>query len=68
VYHPLILFLYSKLFSCFAFEFKYKVVLVYSLVLGTTLLISYISFELFESKFIKMKNRFAVIKSSGSRV
>ena len=67
VYHPFLIFVLSTILIKFNIADIYKYPIVYISILGTTILISYLSFEFFEKKFIKLKNRFAVIKSSGYR-
>jgi peptidoglycan/LPS O-acetylase OafA/YrhL len=64
VYHPLIIFLYSLLLKNILIERHYKALLIYFLVIATTLLVAFVSNRFFEKKFIKIKNNFALIKST----
>ena len=67
VYHPLLIFLFSVLFSNIPVVGISKYILVYLSILCSTIIIAYLSFELFETRFIKLKDKFAVVKSSGYR-
>jgi len=68
VIHPLLIFLYSKiLHSITAFD-TLNYLIVYSMILGTTILLSHLSYKYFESKFLKLKEKkFSVIRSSGTK-
>lgn len=44
-----------------------KIIVVYVSIVVTTVIIAYISYEYFEKRFIKMKDKFAIIKSSSSK-
>jgi len=67
VIHPLIIFFYSKLVGDIAINSILKYLLVYSLILTTTIIIAYLSYEHFEKRFLILKERFSIIKSSGTR-
>lgn len=68
VYHPLLIFLISILFKEMFFENDVlKLILVYLSILVATILLSYISYNYFEKKFIRYKDKFAIIKSSSSK-
>lgn len=67
VYHPLIIFLLSKFIKNLSLNKAFKIVFVYTIVLGFTFLIAYLSYVFYEKKFIKLKNKFATIKSKSSR-
>lgn len=63
--HPIVM------FFCFAILHKLEIknvilfnILAYSLVIGLTITISHLSYQYFESYFLKFKNKFAVILSS----
>lgn len=68
VYHPLLIFLISLLFKEIFLENDIlKLVLVYLSILSATILLSYISYNYFEKRFIRYKDKFAIIKSSSSK-
>lgn len=67
VYHPLIIFYLSFALKDVELSTFWKYVVVYSLVFSTTILVSYISFEYFEKWFRIEKDKYAIVKSSGSR-
>jgi len=67
VYHPLIIFYLSFLLKDISLNFFWKYIAVYCSVFGTTILISYISFEYFEKWFRIEKDKYAIVKSTGSR-
>jgi peptidoglycan/LPS O-acetylase OafA/YrhL len=67
VYHPLLIFYVAKLYANVHGESIGKFILVYTSVLLGTIVLSYFSYTYFESWFIKLKSKFAVVKSAGSR-
>ncbi|WP_167400564.1 acyltransferase family protein [Flavobacterium psychrolimnae] len=67
VYHMLIIFIFSNLFKYIDLQENYKLFLVYGSVISASIILAYISYEYFEKYFIKLKNNFAVVKSSASR-
>jgi len=68
VIHPLLIFLYSKILSNITTYDGLNYLIVYSTILGTTILLSHLSYKYFESKFLKIKERkFSVIRSSGTK-
>jgi peptidoglycan/LPS O-acetylase OafA/YrhL len=66
VYHIVIIFLFSLLFKDLMINEVVKIIIVYVSIVVATVIIAYISYEYFEKRFIKMKDRFAIIKSSSS--
>lgn len=64
VIHPLVIYLYAQVLNTFQFHTYVKYFLIYSGVLFFTILCAYISYEFFEKRFIKLKDKFTVIKSS----
>lgn len=68
VYHPLLIFLLSKVINRISIRRDYKYALVYLSVIGITILLAYISYEYFEKYFLKLKDRFAVVQSSGTKL
>jgi peptidoglycan/LPS O-acetylase OafA/YrhL len=67
VYHILVIFFISKLFTILKLDNIYKVFWVYGSVVSISIIIAYISYEYFEKYFIKLKNSFTVVKSSASK-
>jgi len=66
VIHPLVIFLYAKLLAGLSLESTSKYILVYSLILSSTILLAHFSYHYFESFFLKYKKKFEVVKSSAS--
>ncbi len=66
VYHPLILFLLSKIFSSFNnFLSPFSIqLLVYSGVPAATVIIAYISYEVFEKRFLSIKEKYSTVNSA----
>lgn len=67
VYHILMIFIFSHLFKYIDLQENYKLFLVYCSVVSASIIVAYISYEYYEKYFIKLKNNFAVVKSSASR-
>ena len=68
VIHPLLIFLFSKILNNITTFNTLNYFIVYSTILGTTILLSHLSYKYFESKFLKLKEKkFSVIKSSGTK-
>jgi peptidoglycan/LPS O-acetylase OafA/YrhL len=68
IYHPLLLFFLSLIIKGLKIETCYKTAIAYLFTFIFTILIAYISYHCFEIKFIKMKNKFTIIKSSGHKI
>ena len=66
VIHPLVIFLFYKILGHLS-DSLLNYVLVYVLVTVTTILISYLSYEYFEKRFLKLKLKYTTIKSSSTR-
>lgn len=67
VVHPLIIFLLSKIVGNINLPSVLKYPLIYLVVLALTIILSYLSYEYFEKKFLKLKNRYSTIKTSGTK-
>lgn len=67
VIHPMLIFLLAKSLGSFEDKSIWGYVLVYSLVIGSTIGVAYLSYEYYEKRFLKMKTRFTAINSSASR-
>lgn len=63
VYHPIIIFLYSKYFGAFINDIWYNYLIIFILIPITTIVVSYYSFNYFEKRFIKMKDKYSRVKS-----
>jgi len=66
VIHPLIILLLSRLYKNIEITQSLKYILVYVSVIILTLLVAWLSYSYFEQPFLKLKNKFAVVKSSNS--
>jgi peptidoglycan/LPS O-acetylase OafA/YrhL len=67
VIHPLIIFLFSQLLKDLPLKNIAKYSLVYSTIIGVTLLLSYISYHYFEKRFLILKDKkFSIIVSSNT--
>ena len=64
IYHPILIFLTIQFFGEFKQDSIVNYFLVFTLIFGSTILLSYLSFHFFENIFIRMKDRFSSIKSS----
>ena len=59
VYHPLLIFLMSKVLAPLVFPYWEKYLLVYFSVIGVTVLVAYLSYTYLESYFLRIKERFS---------
>jgi peptidoglycan/LPS O-acetylase OafA/YrhL len=67
VMHPVLIFLSSKVLKNITSFDLLNYIIVYIVIFGTTILLSYLSYKYFESKFLKIKEkRFSVVKSSAT--
>lgn len=64
VYHPLVVFILSKYVRYLDINRQLEVVLIFSAVIGVTILISHFSYEYYEKCFIRLKTRLAIVKST----
>jgi peptidoglycan/LPS O-acetylase OafA/YrhL len=67
VIHPLLIFFLSKILGSLRLDAPYKYLIVYAVVLGSTVFLAHLSFTWFESYFLTLKKKFTVIKSASSR-
>jgi len=65
VIHPLIIFAYSKILNKMYIPVTAKYILIYTGVVMLTIAVAYLSYEFYEKRFIKLKDKFSVVKSSG---
>jgi peptidoglycan/LPS O-acetylase OafA/YrhL len=63
VIHPLLIFLALQYIGKFENSSVLNYVALYALIIGSTVLLSYISYEFYEKRFLVYKDRFAKIKS-----
>ena len=67
IIHPLIIYYYYLLLSLFKIEYLTKVIVFYAGSVLITIFIAWLSYEFFEKRFLRMKDRFSVVKSSDSK-
>jgi peptidoglycan/LPS O-acetylase OafA/YrhL len=67
VIHPILIFALAKIIADLEMNAILKYALVYSSVIGATILLSYLSYEYFEKRFLKIKHKYAVIKTSATK-
>lgn len=67
VIHPLLIYFFSKLLKEVDVNINWKYFLVYFIIISTTIFVSFISFEYFEKFFLRLKQNFVVVKSSGTK-
>lgn len=64
IIHALVLFFTSRYIWPIPMNGVLKFIAVYSIVIGVTIVLSYISYEFFEKRFLKFKKRFEVVKTN----
>jgi peptidoglycan/LPS O-acetylase OafA/YrhL len=67
VIHPLIIFFAARILKEIEMPVILKYVFVYSLVTGATIFISWLSYEYFEKRFLKIKMKYTTVASSNAR-
>lgn len=67
VIHPLIIFTLSYFLKNLETNEIFKYGLVYCSVLALTIFIAYISYEYFEKRFLRIKHKYAIIKTSSTK-
>lgn len=67
VIHPLLIFLCSKIIGNFSSGNLFDYLAVYLSIIFVTILLSYVSYEFYEKKFLKLKRRFTTIKSISTK-
>lgn len=68
VYHPLIIYLSEKTLINIDFNSELlKTVFVFFAVFGLTTIVSWLSYHYLEVRFLKLKNKFQIVKSSGGK-
>ena len=66
VIHQLVIFYFSKILNPFELDATYKYPLIYIGVISITIIASYLSYKYFERPFLKLKEKFSIIKSECS--
>lgn len=66
VYHPLIILLLAKLLKPLFLPPGVKYIVVYASVIGVTVFVAYFSYTYFENFFLRLKDRFAVVKNTST--
>lgn len=66
VYHPLVIFAAAKAKHYFLPEANLGL-WIFPIIVGATILVSYLSYQFFEKRFLKIKDRYAIVRSSGSK-
>ena len=67
VIHPLVIFLLSYIFKDLEIYSVAKYLLTYFSVFTLTIIISHVSYNHFEKRFLRLKNRYTIINSSGTK-
>ena len=68
VIHPLLIFGLSALYRGTGLQppATVSIILIYSIITATTIFVAWLSYKFFESPFLRMKNKFAIIHSQNS--
>lgn len=68
IIHPLLIFLLSGLYRSWEFQLPDGIasVLIYTLITLATIFIAWLSYRFYESPFLQLKNRFAIVHSQNS--
>jgi len=67
VIHPLIIFFSARILKGIEMPAVLKYIFVYSFVTGVTIFISWLSYEYFEKRFLKIKMKYTTVASSNAR-
>jgi peptidoglycan/LPS O-acetylase OafA/YrhL len=68
VYNPLVIYLMSKVFDHFVIKnLIIKQILIYTFVILAIIAVAYLSYNYFEKRFLKFKNKYTIIESSSSK-
>lgn len=68
VIHPLLIFLFSKILGRLNIEAFAKYLIVYTVIIGMTILLAYLSYTYFEKYFLTLKKNYTVVKSSPAKI
>jgi peptidoglycan/LPS O-acetylase OafA/YrhL len=67
VIHPIVIFFFTKLLGRFNANTLLNYIFTYFLITATTILVAYFSYEFYEKRFLKLKAKYATIKSSNTK-
>ena len=67
VFHPILIFYFSKLLGHFNSDYWANYLLVYAIVTATTILTAFLSYEFYEKRFLKLKLKYSTIKSTNTK-
>ena len=67
VIHPLLIFYYAKFIGQFHSDSIFSYLLIYFLTISTTIILAYVSYEFYEKKFLKLKQKFTTVKSVNTK-
>lgn len=67
VVHPLLIFYFSKLLGNFNSDDVVNYLFVYALIITSTILLAYLSYEYFERRFLKQKLKYSTIRSENTK-
>ncbi|MBX7170572.1 MAG: acyltransferase [Pyrinomonadaceae bacterium] len=67
VIHPVIVFTYIKVLPDLKLPLVFKYLLVYLVILVTTIFVAYISYQYFEKWFLSMKYKYSSVKTSATK-
>lgn len=67
VIHPILIFYFYKIIGRFENKAVFNYLFVYILITLTTILFAYLSYEFYEKKFLKLKSKYATIKSEDTK-
>lgn len=67
VIHPILIFGYSKLLGHFESDKFINYLFIYTLITATTIFLAYLSYEFYEKRFLKLKTKYATIKSENTK-
>lgn len=68
VYNPLVIYLMAKVFNLFIIEnIIIRQLLIYFVVILSIILVAHISYNYFEKRFLKLKNKYTTVESAASK-
>ena len=67
VIHPILIFYFSKIIGRFESKTIINYLFIYTLITLTTILFAYLSYEFYEKRFLKLKSKYATIKSEDTK-
>ena len=67
VIHPILIFYFCKLLGPFSSDKIANYLLVYCLITAATIVVAYLSYELYEKRFLKLKAKYATVKSLNTK-